>query len=133
VFFGAFLSGGNNVSAHKEIVQSHYNRLYVNNGAWNSFRSGGVSFQAGLSNTTWYQGLYWNTLYIYGQSFVGNNSAATYITNFKIWLVTPYGNQMIYEDKYLLINYDETRAVTNLYCTSPNCLFFITWDNCSTF
>ena len=115
--------------------ESQTNRMYLNTQAWNYHNNNnGAYFQSILSQTTWHEGLYYNTIYIYGQSAKGNQPSATYITNFKIWLVTGTGyDQLLYQDKYLLINYGETRPVTNVYCTAPNAMYYITWDNCSPF
>lgn len=119
------------VEESEEVVTT--NRMYINAQNWNAHTSGSAYFQGALSQTIWHNGFYWNTVYIYGQSSKGNQPAATYITNFKVYMVNGYGDQLLYQDKYLLINYGETRAVTNLYCNMPNCIYYITWDTVTSF
>lgn len=114
-------------------VVIYANKMHVNSIQWNSHYSGSAHFKGAVSNTTWHNGYYWNTLYIYGESTKGGVPKATYITNFKIHLITPYGDNVIYQDRYLLINYRETRAVSSLYNSQPNAQYFITWDTCTSF
>jgi hypothetical protein len=111
----------------------YVNKMHVNSIQWNAHWNGNSHFKAAISNTTWSQGYYWNVLYIYGESRKGGVGSATYITNFKVHAITPYGDQVIYQDRYLLINFAETRAVSSLYNLQPNTQYFITWDSCTSF
>jgi|TARA_R110000851_G_scaffold85152_1_gene185254 hypothetical protein len=111
----------------------YVNKMHVNSVQWNAYWNGNAHFKSAISNTTWNQGYYWNVLYIYGESRKNGVGSATYITNFKVHAITPYGDQVIYQDRYLLINFAETRAISSLYNLEPNTQYFITWDSCTTF
>ena len=112
---------------------SYVNKMHVNSVQWNAHWNDAAYFKAAVSNTTWNEGYYWNILYIYGESRKGDVGAATYITNFKVHAITLYGDQVIYQDRYLLINFAETRAISSLYNLQPNTQYFITWDSCTPF
>jgi len=113
----------------EEVV--YINKMHVNCTSWNSHVNGESMFQAATSKTYWEDGYYWNVLYVYGSSHRGDEAVATYITNFQIHAIASYGDEVVYQDRYLLINYGEARAIASLYNLDPNVSYFITWDNCN--